>query len=137
MPVVVGSAVWMTPATSPSVISAHRRAGLAHAGDQVGVARPVEDQRGDLGRLHALGLGEIADVLFGRRVEIDDALRIAGADRDLVHVDVGRVQQRAALGHGHGGDRARHVLGAQRRAFERIDRDVDLRAAACCRPSRR
>ena len=78
--------------------------------------------------LHALGLGEPADVVLGRRVEIDDALRIAGADRDLLHVDVGRVQQRAAVGHRHGGDRARHVLGAQRRAFERIDRDVDLRA---------
>ena len=26
---------------------AHRRAGLAHRRDQLGVARPVEDQRGD------------------------------------------------------------------------------------------
>ena len=78
--------------------------------------------------LHALGLGETQDVFVGRRVEIDDALRIAGADRDLVHIDVGRVQQRAVLGHGERGDGARHVLGAQRRAFERIDGDVDLRA---------
>ncbi len=78
--------------------------------------------------LHALGLGEVADVLAGRRVEIDHALRIAGTDRDLVHIDVGRVQQRAVLGHGQGGDGARHVLGAQRRAFERIDGDVDLGA---------
>ena len=66
----------------------------------------------------------------GRGVEIDDALRIAGSDGDLVHVDVGRGEQRAGLGHGHHGDRARHVLGAEGRAFERVDRDIDLRAVA-------
>ncbi|MGY2935723.1 hypothetical protein ACVWZ6_005325 [Bradyrhizobium sp. GM6.1] len=38
------------------------------------------------------------------------------------------MQQSTAVGHRHGGDRARHVLGAQRGAFERVDRDVDLRA---------
>ena len=92
------------------------------------MARPIEDQRRDLGRLHAFGLGEAADVLLGRRIEIDHAVGIAGADRDLLHVDVRRVEQRAAFRHRHGGDRARHVLGAQRRAFERIDRDIDLRA---------
>ena len=70
----------------------------------------------------------------GRRVEIDDALRIAGADGDLLHVDVGRGEQRARLGHRHHGDRARHVLGAERRALERIDGDVDLRAAAVADP---
>ena len=58
------------------------------------------------------------------------ALRIAGADGDLVHVDVGRVEERAAFRHRHHGDGARHVLGAQRRALQRIERDVDLRAAA-------
>ena len=84
-----------------------------------------------------LALASAADVFAGRRVEIDDALRIAGTDGDLVHVDVGRMQQRAVLGHGHGGDGARHVLGAQRRAFERIDGDVDLGARRWCRPSRR
>ena len=77
----------------------------------------------------ALGLGQIADVLVGRRVEVDDAVRVARADSDLVHVDVGGVQQRALVGHGERGDRAGHVLGAERGAFERIDRDVDLRAA--------
>ena len=63
----------------------------------------------------------------GERVEIDHARGIARADGDLVHVDVGRVEQRAGLRHRHHGDRARHVLGAQRRAFQRIDGDVDLR----------
>ena len=67
-------------------------------------------------------------VLFRRGVEIDDTVGIARADGDLVHVDVGSGQQRAGLGHGHDGDGARHVLGAERRAFQRIDRDIDLRA---------
>src|SRR5216684_4571936 len=45
----------------------------------------------------------------------------------LFRSHVGRVQQRAAIGHRHGRDRARHVLGAQRGALERIDGDIDLR----------
>ena len=82
-------------------------------------------------RLDALGLGERMDVAPpARRRDRPRRLRIAGADRDLVHVDVGRIEQRAAFRHRHGGDRARHVLGAQRRALERIDGDVDLRAVA-------
>ncbi len=38
------------------------------------------------------------------------------------------MQKRAAIGHRHGRDRARHVFRAQRGALERIDGDVDLRA---------
>ena len=38
------------------------------------------------------------------------------------------MQERAAVGHGERRDGARHVLGAERGAFERIDRDVDLGA---------
>ena len=37
------------------------------------------------------------------------------------------MQQRAAIGHRHGRDRARHVLGAERGAFQRVDGDIDLR----------
>ena len=50
-------------------------------------------------------------VLFVPVVD-DHPLGVTGADGDLVHVDVGRVQKRAAFGHGQGGDGARHVLGA-------------------------
>ena len=32
-------------------------------------------------------------------IEIDDAIWIARADCDLVHIDIGRVQQRAGFGH--------------------------------------
>jgi hypothetical protein len=52
-------------------------------------------------------------------------LGIAGTDGDLLHVHVGRVEQRPAFGHGHRRDCARHVLGAERGAFERINGDVD------------
>ena len=120
----------MTPGDVAVGDEAHGGAGLAHRGDEVGVARAVEDERGDLGGLDALRLGERADILLRRRVEIDHARRVAGSDRDLLHVDVGRVEQRAAFRHRHGGDRAGHVLGAQRGAFERIDGDVDLGTAA-------
>ena len=41
----------------------NRGAGLAHTGNQVGMARPVEQQRGDLLRFDALGLGEVDDVV--------------------------------------------------------------------------
>ncbi len=85
----------------------------------------------------ALGLGQPVHVVGRRRVEFDHALGVARADRDLLHVDVGRMQQRAAVGHRHGRDRARHVLGAQRGALERVDGDIDLRAGIRCRPSRR
>ena len=118
----------MTPATSPSVIRLTERAGAAHRRDQVGVTRAIEDHGGDGFGGHPLGLGEVADVFLRRRVEIDHSLGVAGADRDLVHVDVGRVQERAAFGHGEGGYGARHVLGAQRRALQRVDRNVDLEA---------
>ena len=97
-------------------------------GEKVGMARPVHHQRGDVGGGYALGLGEIADVLLGRGIEVDHALGVTGADCDLLHVDVGRVEQRAAFGHRHGGDRARHVLCAKCSPLERVDRDIDLGA---------
>ena len=106
---------------------AHGRAGRTDSRDNVGVARTFQHQRGDRGGLHAFGLGEAADVFIRRGVEVDHVLVVAGADGDLFHVDVGGVQQRAAVGHRHGGNRAGHVLGAQRRAFQRIDGDIDLR----------
>ena len=40
------------------------------------------------------------------------------------------MQQAAALGHRDAGNRVRHRLGAQRRALERIERDVDPLAGA-------
>ena len=74
---------------------------------------------------HALGDRERPDIVAGIAVEIDRAFRISRTDGDLVHVNVGRMQERTGRRHGDDGDRARHVLGAKRRAFERRDAEID------------
>ena len=78
----------------------------------------------------ALGGGEARDIVGRRAVEVDHAFGIARADRDLVHVDVGRIEQAALLGDGQHRERVGAGLGGDRRAFERVERDVDARAAA-------
>src|SRR5262245_50639202 len=103
-------------------------ASLAHRGDDVGMTWPVEQEGGDFGWPDALGSRQIYDVFVGRRVEIDRTLRITGPDGDLLHVAIWRVHQRAGIGHCDGGNRPWHVLVAKRRALQRIDSDVDLRA---------
>ena len=107
----------------------HRGAGFADAGDDLLVPRTVEHEGADALGLHALGPGERHDVVGGFGVEIDDAFGESRPDGDLVHIDVGRVQQRSGFRHGHDGDRIGKRLGAQRGAFQRIERDVDLQPA--------
>jgi len=65
-------------------------------------------------------------VLVHRRVEADVVLR-ARADDQLVHVEIGGVQQPSRRRRGKDGDRVGRADRAQVRAFQRIDRDVDLR----------
>jgi hypothetical protein len=77
-----------------------------------------------------LGLGEVGEVLLGRLVEIDDAVGQAAADGDLVHVDVGRVEKAAMLGHGDDGQCIGQALGGDGGALQRIEGDVDLGHAA-------
>ena len=102
-----------------------RAPGLAHLGDQLGVARPVEDADHQIGDLAFLGLGEILEVLGRLGVEIDRVAE-ARADGDLVHVDVGRVEEAARFRHGDDRERVLPALGGDGRALERIERDVDL-----------
>jgi hypothetical protein len=90
----------------------HRGAHLAHGRNEVGMARPVKNERSDVVGPDGFRLGERADVLLSGRIEINDPFVIAGTDGDLCHVNVGRVEQGAPLRHGHGGDRSRHILGA-------------------------
>ena len=54
----------------------------------------------------------------------------ARTDREFVHIGVGRMQHRPARPHRDHGQSVRHVLGGQRRAFQRIKRDVDFGAGA-------
>ena len=65
--------------------------------------RPVQHKRRDLVRLHALRLGQRLHILRRVGIEVDGPVGIAAANRDLVHVCVGRVQKRARLRHGHHG----------------------------------
>ena len=96
--------------------------------DQLGMARAVEDADGNLVRLYTLGLGHGIDVLGRRRIELDRIGRIAGTDGHLFHVNVRGVEQTALLRDRDHGQRIRQVLGADRGAFERIERDIDCGA---------
>ena len=129
MPVLPGSAVWMTPATSPSVISRTAAPVLRTAAIRSAWRGRSRMQAVISAGLHALGLGEPADVLLGRRVEIDDALRDSPDRwRSCPCRRRARCSSVPPSAMAMRRDRARHVLGAERRAFERIDRDVDLGA---------
>ena len=90
------------------------------------MARPVEHADDDLARLHALGLGDRLYVLGRRFGEVDDPVGIARPHRQFVHIDVGRVQKIAFARRRQHGQRVRPGLGSDGRAFERIERDVDL-----------
>ena len=66
----------------------------------------------------------------GRGVDVD-RVRGLGADGDLVHVERGAgIEHRPALGDRDHGDRVRLAERRQPRPLERVDGDVDLRAAA-------
>ena len=105
-------------------------AGRADVGGQLLVARPVEHDDGDVLRPLLLDPGDAADVLADREADVDDVGDL-GAGDELVHVeDRARVVHPPAVGDREHRDRARHPLGAQRRAVDRVDRDVDLRAGA-------
>ena len=132
-----GREVAITPATSPSLISRMRAPALRTAAisswwrgrSRIRTTSSLDRQ--------ALGLGQAGEI-GGRRVgELDHARRQAAADGDLVHVGVGRVEEAAVRRHGDAGDRVGRALGGDRGALERVEGDVDLGAAARCRPSRR
>ena len=103
------------------------RAGLAHLRDQIGVARSVEDADDEIGNLGLFGARKVLQILSRRRVEIDDTVGQPAADRDLIHIHVRRVEKAAIIGHRQDGERVGAALGGDRRAFERVERDVDFR----------
>ena len=128
--------VAITPDTSPSPISMMRAPAsrtLAISSAWRGRSR-MQTTRSATSTF--LALARSARFCAGRLVEIDDAVGQAAADRDLVHVDVGRIEEAAMLGHRHDGQRIGQALGGDGGAFQRIERDVDL-GARRRRPSRR
>ena len=102
----------------------------AHFCDHVGVAGALKDANCDIRSRAALGAGQRFDAFAGGHVERYHIGVIARANRQLVHIGVGRVQHRAAWAHGDHGQRIGHVLGGQRGAFERVQRDVHAGAIA-------
>ena len=71
--------------------------------------------------------GEALDVVGDRPGDVDDAFVIARANGQLVHVDVGRIEQAAFLGDCQHRERVGRRVGGQGRSFEGIERDRDLR----------
>ncbi len=91
---------------------------------------PVKNADDDLMRIDALCLRHRFDILPHRLVEVDDVIGISGADRQLFHVDVGRVQQAAFFRNGENRERVGTGLRRDRRPFQRIESNVDLRACS-------
>ena len=92
------------------------------------VARPVEHDRRDVVRPTSERLGDRGDVLRQRFQQVD---RPAGArpDRHLPHVHVREVQERAAVADGDHRHRTVPAARDDAAALERVDREVDGRAA--------
>ncbi len=120
----------MTPATSPSPISLMRGTGRAHLASISSAWRGrsrMQTTRSATSTFLALA----RSFRFSAGV-LSRSTMPSGrppTDGDLVHVDVGRVEEAAVLGHGDDGQRIGQALGGDGRALERIERDVDLAAA--------
>ena len=102
----------------------------AHVFDDLGVARAIEDAGNDITRRAAQGLRKGVDIVGRTVVEIDKAPRQAGAHGDLVHVNVGGVQEAAFFGDGKDRQRTRTAGRGDGRAFKRVERNVDLRSVS-------
>ena len=94
------------------------------------MARAIEHADDDVRRCNAFGFGHCLHVLGRGLGKIDDPVGIAGSNRQLVHINVGRIEQatfRSRCKHGQG-VRARFC--GDGGAFERVERDIDLGSLA-------
>ena len=101
-------------------------AGFADLGDEGLVARPLEDDDGDVVDPPAEGLGDPAEVVGRALPDVD----LAGHDRpdaELLEVRIRGVDQAALLGGCEHGDRPCLAEGNEVRPLKWIDRDIDLR----------
>ncbi len=121
-----GQHVATDPYTSPSVIS-RIRAPLARTSPIRSAWRgPVEDDHREVADLFALCFGDPAQVLGGRRGDVDRPDGV-GADGDLLHVERGAgVEHRATVGDGDHGEGVGLALRGERGAVDRVDRHVDV-----------
>ena len=126
---VVSIAVAMHASTSPSEMSRMRAPAARTSSNQFRVARPVENHHADVVDRLLERVGDRFEVIAHRRVDVH-VRRGLGTDREFLHIRIRRVQQAAAFGDRHHGDRVRKAVGDEIRAFDRIDGDVDLLAAA-------
>ena len=94
------------------------------------MARTLQNAHGDVGCVTALGLGQRLDPFAGGHRQGDRVGGKARTDGQLFHINVRRVQHRPARPHGNHGQRVGHVLGGQRGAFQRVQRDVHAGAVA-------
>ena len=116
---------------------ADARAGLADLGDQVGCGdRGRGSRRCSPATFLPLALAIRSRFQVARLAQVDHAARL-GADRDLLHVRVGRVEELAVVGDRDHADRVGRAGRAQVGALERVDRDVDLRRVVAGRSSPR
>ena len=94
------------------------------------MALTVEHDNGHVADLDVAALGDQRAGLGDWAVKVEQIGDVA-CSRQLLHVDAGAgVEHRPARRNGDHGQRARHSLRCQRRSFERIDRNVDLRVGA-------
>ena len=107
---------------------ADARAGGADVGDELLVPLTIEHDHDEIVDVAAEAARNRLQVVRHRRIEADGILR-AGPDDELFHVEIGGVQQTAALGRREHGDRVGGAGRAEVRAFQRIDGDVDFGAA--------
>src|SRR5581483_7589937 len=110
------------------------RAGFADLRDEIVMTLAIEYDDGQFVDVALECFGELAEVFGDGLLEID-ILRGRGTDDELVHVDIGCVQQAALFGSGEDGDRSRRTGRAEVRAFERIDGDIDFRIDLAFRPA--
>ena len=98
---------------------------VADLGDDLLVAVAVEDDDCQLLDRQPLGLGDPPQVPVDRHLEVDHAASFAAHDQLLHVVDVGG-EHGSPLGEGDHRDGAWQAGGGQARAFDGVDRNVNL-----------
>ena len=95
------------------------------------MARPVQDADDEVGDFSLLCLRQVFEIDRRLFVEIDEIVGQPAADCDLVHINVRGVEKAAGIGHRDDRESVGAAFGGDRRAFERIERDVDRWAVPC------